>query len=532
MGSDKYQQHSNIKALLIGIGFLLVIILAEVIALLRLNNGHLVYTLDDPYIHLALAENIIHGHYGVNAGEFSAPSSTILWPFLLAPFASSPCGEYAPLFINIIAALATLFFAWKILNHSITINNPSTKIIIVSTLLIVFTLGTNLIGLIFTGMEHSLHVLIVAVIAWGLVLEAEGGKAAPWLVIAIVIGPLVRYENLAVSLPSLLYLAVRGHFKTSAISFLLIILMLGGFSFFLIHLGLGPFPTSVVAKSTVVESMGSIKVMIKNLQESLNNPRGLVLVFGLLTLVGFALFSKQNHRKGLLAAVSSCAIVLHLIAGKYGWYHRYEIYMWAFFVLISFYLIGNTLSGLLAEEKRITNLLKIIALVCLGMVLTCFAYVRGLKSLPVASNNIYEQQYQMHRFAVNYYGKPVAVNDLGYVAYKNNNYVLDVRGLSSLDAFRYGRKGLGSEWINGLAESHGVELVMIYSKWFKDLPDTWVKIGDLRLGKPKITPAEDTVAFYALNDQAYKEAVAKLRSFVKTLPAGVEFVYEKKNLTK
>jgi len=166
------------------------------------------------------------------------------------------------------------------------------------------------------------------------------------------------------------------------------------------------------------------------------------------------------------------------------------------------------------------------------VVLICFEYVRGLKSLPVASNNIYEQQYQMHRFAVYYYGKPVAVNDLGYVAYKNNNYVLDVRGLGSLDAFRCSRKGPSKEWMNKLAGSHGVELVMIYSKWFKDLPDTWIKIGDLRLGKPKITPAENSVAFYALNDQAYKEAVAKLRSFVKTLPSGVEFVYEKKNVTQ
>jgi len=532
MKSEKYQQHSNIKALLIGIGFLLAIILAEVIALLRLNNGHLVYTLDDPHIHLALAENIIQGHYGVNAGEFSAPSSSILWPFLLAPFASSPFGEYTPLFINSIAALATLFFVWKILSYSITTNSPRTKTIIVSAFLILFTLATNVIGLIFTGMEHSLQVLIVAIIAWGLVMEAEGGKAAPWLVIAIVIGPLVRYENLAVSLPTLLFLAVRGHFKTSAISFFLIILMLGGFSFFLIHLGLGPFPTSVVAKSTVVESMGSIKVMIKNLRESLNNPRGLVLVFGLLTLVGFASFSKQNHRKRLLAAVTSCAIVLHLIAGKYGWYHRYELYIWAFFVLISLYLIGDTLSGLLAEEERKTNLVKIIALACLGMALTCFEYVRGLKSLPVASNNIYEQQYQMHRFAVNYYGKPVAVNDLGYVAYKNNNYVLDVRGLGSLDAFQCSRKEPSREWMNKLAGARSVELVMIYTNWFKDRPDTWIKIGDLHLGKPKITPAEDTVAFYALNDQAYKEAVAKLRSFVKTLPSGVEFVYQKEALAQ
>ena len=220
MRSEKYQQYFGSKALLIGVGFLLVIILAEIIALLRLNNGHLVYTLDDPYIHLALAENIINGHYGVNLGEFSAPSLSILWPFLLAPFSFSPYGEYAPLLINCIAALATLFVAWKMLNYSIITNNPHTKTIIVSSFLILFTLGTNIVGLIFTGMEHSFQVLVVAVIAWGLIVELERGKDEPWLVIAIVVAPLIRYENLAVSLAALLYLSARRHLKTSAISFL------------------------------------------------------------------------------------------------------------------------------------------------------------------------------------------------------------------------------------------------------------------------------------------------------------------------
>ena len=276
-----------------------------------------------------------------------------------------------------------------------------------------------------------------------------------------------------------------------------------------------------------MESVGSIKVIVKNLRESLNNPRGVVLAFGLLSLVSFVSFTKQNYHKKLLAAVTSFAIAMHLIAGKYGWYHRYEIYIWAFSVFIFLYLISNIISDFLAGEERKANLLKIIMLVGLGVLLTCFEYIRGLTTLPVASNNIYEQQYQMHRFAVNYYGKPVAVNDLGYVSYKNNNYVLGIRGLGSIDAFRYSRKEPSTEWMNKLAGSHGVELVMVYSNWFHNHPDTWIKIGDLRLGKPKITPAEDTVAFYALNDQAYSEALAKLGSFVETLPTGVEFVYEK-----
>ncbi|MDX1696293.1 MAG: hypothetical protein R3208_21185, partial [Ketobacteraceae bacterium] len=55
-------------------------------------------------------------------------------------------------------------------------------------------------------------------------------------------------------------------------------------------------------------------------------------------------------------------------------------------------------------------------------------YVVNLVTVPIASNNIYQQQYQMHRFAVEYYNKPLAVNDLGYVSYNNDNYVLDLWG--------------------------------------------------------------------------------------------------------
>src|SRR5262249_7930106 len=67
--------------------FLVALIGAELAALMMLNHGAITYTLDDAYIHLALAEHISHGHYGINATEFSAPSSSIAWPFILAPAA-------------------------------------------------------------------------------------------------------------------------------------------------------------------------------------------------------------------------------------------------------------------------------------------------------------------------------------------------------------------------------------------------------------------------------------------------------------
>ena len=63
--------------------------LAALLAVLVRNHGVFAYTLDAPYIHLALADQIGDGNYDINAGEAAAPSSTILYPFLLAVLSSA-----------------------------------------------------------------------------------------------------------------------------------------------------------------------------------------------------------------------------------------------------------------------------------------------------------------------------------------------------------------------------------------------------------------------------------------------------------
>ncbi|HKL20996.1 MAG TPA: hypothetical protein VJ904_04275 [Tichowtungia sp.] len=70
--------------------FFLLITGFEAGSILYLNGGVFTYSLDDAYIHLSLAEQIHHGHYGINAGEYSSPSSSVLCPFLLAPFSGLP----------------------------------------------------------------------------------------------------------------------------------------------------------------------------------------------------------------------------------------------------------------------------------------------------------------------------------------------------------------------------------------------------------------------------------------------------------
>src|SRR5580658_1345815 len=51
---------------------------------LRQTDGHFIYALDDPYIHLSIAKNLAqHGVWGVTQYAAASASSSPLWSFLL-----------------------------------------------------------------------------------------------------------------------------------------------------------------------------------------------------------------------------------------------------------------------------------------------------------------------------------------------------------------------------------------------------------------------------------------------------------------
>ncbi len=70
-------------------------------------------------------------------------------------------------------------------------------------------------------------------------------------------------------------------------------------------------------------------------------------------------------------------------------------------------------------------------------------------------------------------------------------------------------------------------MVMIYDDAFGGIPERWLKIGDLVLGGRRETVAGSSVAFFAMNQDAFAEAVAGLNRFVPTLPHGVEFIFDR-----
>src|SRR3970282_2109459 len=103
------------KIFFIPLGIFIVILIAEITGILILNSGLIVYTTDDAYIHLALAENILKGHYGVNLQENSSPSSSVLWPFILSPFTGFSFGYLIPLLINVLTSAGSIFIFFFIL---------------------------------------------------------------------------------------------------------------------------------------------------------------------------------------------------------------------------------------------------------------------------------------------------------------------------------------------------------------------------------------------------------------------------------
>ncbi|MCH8852657.1 MAG: hypothetical protein IID41_08380 [Planctomycetes bacterium] len=514
--------HNQYKvAILVGQVFLLAGILTEAVAIGIMNSGHFTYTLDDAYIHLALSENIHNGHYGINSNEFSSPSSSILWPFLLSPLASAQYAHLLPLFINLLSAVGTVFCFCAILNRAILAESARTKSIIMSIFVILLILGTNTIGLVFTGMEHSMQLLLVTVILWGLINEIESQRASPWLACTILIAPLIRYEDLSVSVAALLYLLARRYYRLFAALAAALMLSIGAFSGFLLKLNLEVFPASVLVKSSVVSGGGHPAALLSNFKDNIGNDRGMLLVVGLLFLGSFALLSNRKSEHKLLAGCIAIAVFLHLVVGRHGWYNRYEVYIWSVTILTILYLSKERLAECLRLNRGRTGPLKVACLAGAGIGLTCAPYIFHLGTIPLASNNIYEQQYQMYRFAAEYYRQPIAVNDVGYVSYRNSNYVLDLWGLGSLDALKRRKDGDHVGWMNEVARDHNVRLAMIYEDWFEEVPAEWRKVGEMELGKRRIAIAGSVVSFYALDDHTYNVAHMLLAEFRETLPAGV-----------
>lgn len=451
-------------------------LIALIFATRHFADGSLTYSLDDAYIHLALAKNIFQGHYGLNISEPSSPSSSILWPFLMAPFAAFSWFEYSPLLLNILF----LFLAGYIIQNIFASLGRWPSMFIT----VFFLLGLNFYGLVFTGMEHSLHVLLSVIAAWG-VIRILNRQEHPVINLlfysSLLLLPLVRYEGLAISVPVLIILMFQGKRRLSLAIGVVTFAIIIGFSIFILSLGLNPLPTSVSMK------IGSIP----GIANWFGNIKTYGLSFSILLLFSIYLFQTDKPRAILILSVT----VLHFTFGRNGWFGRYEVYHLAFVTLLTLESVSKPY-----RKYWYTAALLPLAFPMLSTTTLISA---------ISSGNIYNQHIQMGRIVSELNGN-IAANDIGVIALRNPNFTLDLVGLASKHQLDEARAKVGDDWISYLSDKYKIDYAIIYDTWVPVRPENWIKIATLKTNGWIVMAASDRVSFYATSEAASE----KLRSVI------------------
>ena len=253
----------------------------------------------------------------------------------------------------------------------------------------------------------------------------------------------------------------------------------------------------------------------------------LLLLAGVATGARFLLESPAKLRdwtsQGLMSLVLFCMVAGHAMAGEFGWFYRYEVYILVGAVLIGIYLMQKTIRGVLERSGDRRLVLVLATMFC--FLLATARYIQATALVPIAANNIFEQQFQMHRFVKDFYRAPVAVNDLGLVSYRNPYFVLDLGGLASRKARIMDLSKPDPAAYDALLRSSGVHLAIVYDEIFVGrIPGDWQKIGTMDLSRPAVSSAERDVQFYATDPATAIKARIELAKFQKTLPLEVKFV--------
>lgn len=497
----------------------------------RKTGGELVYTLDDPYIHMAIAKNLVrHGVFGVTRYGFSSSTSSPLWTLLMAAsyavvgvrhwVPGAWCVVFAIAALGVASAIGRLFGLgpWR------------------NTALCLAALGfTPLPVLVSTGMEHTLHVaavlaLLLYVLRY-LETPATGHLARACMAAALATG--VRYETFFVLFPLAVVVASHRRLRAAAgiVAAGCVVPVL--YAVFSVAHGSYPLPNSLLLKGTfhdlssvagVLNALGLHALL--QVQDTAHMLALCVLVLG----VSLVAAREQTAIRWVPAAfVAAC--LLHGQFAVFGWFYRYEGYLVAMGVALAggLLLAGARVGGQRPEQHARKDWHPVMAglgsvvLLCLPLAVRA---VRALAETPRASRNIYEQQWQMGRFLRDAFpaGTRVAVNDLGAVAYLADVRVLDLFGLGSIEVVRAKREGhYDTVTIARLLREHDTEYLILYKHWFRGpraLPDhvvevaTWDITDNVVCGGGKVT-------FFATSPQRARALAEAIESFRPKLPRSV-----------
>lgn len=486
--------------------------------------GKVVYPIDDPYIHMAMARHWAQdGIFGVSLQGFSASSSSPLWTALLAfCFLLFGVHEWFPLALNILISLILL----GVITSFIRENFHNRVVAFIYSLLI--TLSLPLITQTFTGMEHPLHILFVILLCKSVITTKCGTKNSTVFLFAA-LSVLARYESLFVVIPLGLYLLINKQWKRFlylSIGAALPVVALG-----CLYLAMGWyfFPNSIMVKSAITSQQANwfYGVLIR-LYHQLYSTHHVAVLFMiaiplLLGKLNNSHWQKDSSTTWLIVFI--CAALMHSAFASMGWFFRYEGYVLAFGFLSLAPFIGNFINQAESINRWQPQFFRwgIFAFILVLLISPFQSHMLSIQKIVPGAKNIYEQQYQMGRFLHQYYDEEaVLANDIGAINFLADIYCLDLMGLGSMEplkAMKHGR--FTPEYTETWCRLQGANIAILYSGWWKEAPPTsWRLVGTWTVPE-KVTVSEQTVSFYALNAEAVQPLALNLFAFQDELPNDV-----------
>jgi hypothetical protein len=460
---------------------------------LRHNAGVFVYPLDDAYIHLAVARTwVLHGQWGLSAGQFAGASSSPGWILLLAAVEKAVAVRlWIPLALNIVAALLLLLVASKVMAWAL----PRAGVAYLSGALCVLVCVVPLPGLAALGMEpvaHSLAALVLVAAAAAIATRRAESSTPAWVGFALLAGAAaagsLRYESCFVVIAVVLLLLLRRRplwALAVAVSAAAPALLYGIYSYKMCGLWL---PFSVIMKSAGV---------------SKHDPRQLLAVSSLLPLLwllaaAFVLRlvrwvrSRPDQRGcflgyiGSFLAVTSLTVVLHACIGPDGWLMRYEAYGYALGAVALGLAAGEEWDWLQGAGRKAAVAERWIGVALLLPALPGLTHRawHGYTDVEVSLHDRYVEHLPQALFVSEAMPHAVVVaNDIGFLAYyAADARILDALGLGSIEPVRLQLSGrpMTSAFVHTWAQHEGAQLAIIHTDYWgiQDMlvPSKWVLV--------------------------------------------------------
>lgn len=513
----------------------------------QLPAGHrYIYSLDDVYIHLALARNFAElGVWSVNTSGFDSASSSILYTLLLS-FLIKVFGdwEYYPLIINIVFGYFTIYGVYRYFKDFYGKRELEWTLF----LLLPFSL---LYVMALVGMEHTLHMFLMVMAIYFIHKNVKSDcakKDFSVLLVVVFFLSIVRFESMFFTVSLGFALFLKSKFKKGFLVLITGFLPILIFGLISQNQGGYFFPNSVMIKGSFP---GDQHFLYSSWQLILN---GIVLnssfykcFFFPFVLILIYLFKKHKgvgfmvllQRETLIITIVCTAVLQSLFAFlKY----RYENYLMIAILIVIIPLIVELTKDFSIKKMRF-SFLKWLTLGCITIIIAVSGYRFGFHHLPLkmSSKGINDQQIEMSRFlGMNYKGEKVVANDIGAISYFSHVQLLDLVGLGSTEVAHIKveykhqpKKEFESNYrkfITQFVAENNYRVAVIYPEWFPgSLPSNWIPVASWTLKDGSYGPAIPRVVFYALNSSEVVPLQTKLSNF--NLSENVEqwfYIHQKK----